>query len=199
MIIHSLVGCNLRCFGCHNYDELIVKQHAYFYSEADVLKHIKKSGYIFDSIIFSGGEFLIHDVDIFKSFLIKVRDVFDGKIIINTNATQPNKVKILIESNLVDGFHVDMKLPYHLLHTDGDSEVFKTVLGIIPYPNIAEKMLETINLVVEHNSEYSQIRTVKYPVLSEEYFEEIKKYIQQLNNKYNSHAEWKLNEFHSVN
>ena len=60
---------------------------------------------------------------------------------------------------------------------------------------VSKKVLNTISIVIEQNSPMSQIRTVKYDCLSEEYFDEINSYICQLNEKYNSSVPYKLNDF----
>lgn len=193
LVIHSLEGCNLNCYGCFNKEEIIEKKHEIYLSEKEVLERLELNGFLADAVIFSGGEFLISDIDEIINFLKKVREIYPGYIIIYTNGTFPEKVKKLIELNLVDGFHVDMKLPFHSKILK--SEDFEKILGFRMTQEVSKKVLNTISIVIEQNSPMSQIRTVKYDCLSEEYFDEINSYICQLNEKYNSSVPYKLNDF----
>lgn len=196
MVIHNIsCGCNFKCYGCFNYNDLIVNPPNEYYTEEDILNIIKKQGFMFDAIIFSGGEFLLEDVKNIENFLKSIKKIFNGKIVIYTNGTSPNKVEYLLNKNLVDGFHVDMKLPYHLLDVNKDKELFNIVLGINPTQNTMNNILKTINIVIKNGSKYNQIRTVKYPILTDDYFKEIELYIKQLENKYNTKIEYRLNDF----
>ncbi|KPV56600.1 hypothetical protein QJ48_26795 [Paenibacillus sp. A3] len=196
LVIHSLAGCNLHCFGCHNYDELVASNHEHYLLPDDILQQIKMSGFLFDAVIFSGGEFLMGNLEEISVFLTKLRKWFQGKIIINTNGTFPEKIRHLLERELADGIHIDMKLPYHSFDKNVDMAAYQAVLGVLPTPELVQNMMSAIQLVVRHNSPLSQVRTVKYPVLSEEYFEQIRSYVDELNGRYNSNVAYKLNEFY---
>lgn len=196
LLIHSLVGCNFRCVGCHNYNELIEnKDNQDYFIETDILNHLKLNGYLFDSIIFSGGEFLLEDIFSVSKFLGDIREIFNGTIIINTNGAFPNKINHLLNEKLIDGFHIDMKLPYHLLDIEEDKEIYQLILGVTPTQEYIAKLLSSIELIIKNNSQYSQVRTVKYPMLSQEYFTEIEKYINKLCKKYNSNVPYLLNDY----
>lgn len=194
MIFHSLEGCNFDCYHCFNHN-LIKQEQIECYSEKDLLTFIELSGYLFDCIIFSGGEFLLSDIKEIKRFLNEIKQIFAGKIIINTNGCFPNKIEELYSNKLVDGIHLDIKLPYHWLDIRQDQELIKDILGVEINQQIKEKLLQSIDLVIKHNSKYDQLRTVKYPILDEQFFIEIKKYINQRKEKLNSNIPWYLNEF----
>ena len=196
LMIHSLAGCNLRCFGCHNYDDLVASRHEHDLLAEDVVEQIMGNGYLFDAIIFSGGEFLMGNIVEISAFLAEIRKSFTGTIIINTNGTFPEKIRYLLERELADGIHIDMKMPYHTFDKSMDMAAYQTVLGISPTSELIENMLASVQSVVWHNSPYSQVRTVKYPVLSEEYFEQIRTYVDELNKRYKSKVTYKLNEFY---
>lgn len=196
MLIHSISsGCNLKCFECFNYNDLIKNPPSEYYTEEDIYNIIKRQGFMFDAIILSGGEFLLENIENIIEFLNNIRYIYDGKIVIYTNGTNPEKVKTLLNKKLVDGFHVDMKLPFHLLDIEQDKEIFYKILGIQPSKKIIDKMLKTIEIVIKDNSPYSQIRTVRYPILTDDFFNEIKLYIDDLKRKYNSQIQYKLNDF----
>ncbi len=200
LLVHSLVGCNLKCLGCHNYEDLIEnKDIQESITPDELIQHIKMNGFLFDAIIFSGGEFLLEKLDDISNLLIKIRDIFDGKIIVNSNGSFPEKIKFLLDNKLVDGIHLDMKLPYHLLNTKQDAEIYNQIIGLNPSDNLIHKFLQSTEFVIENGSKYSQIRTVKYPLLSEEFFVETQKYINELNLKHHKNVPYFLNDFVDIN
>jgi pyruvate-formate lyase-activating enzyme len=196
LLIHAWNGCNLRCFGCHNYDELIAKKPEGHLTAEQALERIASSGGLFDAVLFSGGEFLLNNGEEIESFLRRVRSVFSGKIIILTNGSYPRKMRRLLEHDWIDGVHLDLKLPFHLLDPEEDREVFKTVLGTVPSERFCRDILESVEIVIRHNSAYSQVRTVCYPMLSEEFFEHIASYINDLKLRFGSAVPYRLNPFH---
>ena len=168
-LVHSLIGCNLKCYKCHNYKDLVAKQHKKYYSDTDIIEKMKLNGFLFDAIIFSGGEFLLENIEDIKGFLTKLRVVFEGKIIINTNGTFPEKILILAKSDLVDGFHMDIKFDFW---NEIDTDVAVKTIGRVVSPIALRNSFNTIKQFDKGNSEF---RTVKYPFLSEEYFKGIEK------------------------
>ncbi len=196
LLIHSWNGCNLRCLGCHNYDELIAKKPDNYLNAEQVISRLDGCAEIFDAVIFSGGEFLINELSEIEHFLKQVRRVFNGKTIIFTNGTFPCKMQSLMNNQLVDGFHIDMKLPFHGLNPKDDREVFQAILGLVPSVSTCQDILESVELVIRHNSSLSQVRTVKYPLLSDEYFEQIREYVIGLIEKYDSAVPYFLNPYH---
>jgi pyruvate-formate lyase-activating enzyme len=181
LLIHSLVGCNFECYGCHNYNELVLKKHDDFQDDKDIIKKIKLSGGLSDAIIFSGGEFLMNPLNDLVEFLTKVRSVFDGLIIINTNGSYPEKIKKIIELDLADGFHMDIK--FNIWDKNNNKlEITNT--------NINEDLLlKSFQLIKNNDKGYSEFRTVDYPILSKEEKEKIK-------NKTEIHnVKWSLNDF----
>ena len=197
MIIHSLAGCQLKCYGCHNYNELVVKEQTEYYDHIDILKQIEYNGYLFDAIIFSGGEFLLERITEIESLLLSVRKRFDGIVVINTNGLEYEKIKYILNNKLVDGIHIDFKLPYHLLNKS-DEDIYKIILGNKNVDHINSNCLASVKKVLKNNSMFSQIRTVKYPLLDESYFKEIEIYVKELKEKYNSNVEYKINKFMDV-
>ena len=187
MIIYS-IGCNLNCYECFVYEALITHPQNTI-TEEEILEHIKKNGFLFDSLIISGGEFLINDIQNIVSFLSSIKEIFDGLIIINTNGTYPNKVKTLLQNHLVDGIHLDLKLPPVPMI---EQEVIDAIYGV----NISlDLILQTAQEICKHNSPYSQFRTVRYPILGTEYFDLIQQLVDIWNQTYNSDIKWYLNPF----
>lgn len=177
LMFYSINGCNLKCYKCHSYKDLIETKHAIIISESDCINIIKNNGFLYDAIVFSGGEFLINNIDFIKSFLYNVRKEYDGLIIINTNGTFPYKIEELSKLNLVDGFYLDIKG----CELNNKDDIFNII-------GVDDLYIDDIKLSIEHiakyNKGYSQFRTVKYPIVNEKYFKDIQKYVEKYDVEY---------------
>ncbi|MCX5775522.1 MAG: radical SAM protein [Firmicutes bacterium] len=194
-LIHGLTGCKFHCYHCFNYDELIVKPHPDFYTVEDVIGYIQKQGDLFEYLLFSGGEFLLAPLDSLISDLGKIRKASPKPIIIYTTGIELEKMKKLSELKLVDGYHIDMKLPYHLL-TDEDFDLIELTMGIkVKDLSLLNSLTKAIEFVVQHDAGYSRVRSVKYPFLGESAFEECREFIHELNEKYHKHVPYDANQF----
>ena len=101
------VGCNLQCPYCYN-KQLLDKNTIKIINEEDVLLFLKKRKGKLEALSISGGEPLLHE-DIFN-FCNKVKKI--GYLIkIDTNGTFPDKLKKLIDEQLVDYISMDIKAP----------------------------------------------------------------------------------------
>ncbi|PZD96054.1 radical SAM protein [Paenibacillus sambharensis] len=196
LLIHAWNGCNMRCFGCHNYDELIAGKPVNPLTPHNVAERLKSADQLMDAVLFSGGEFLINPLEDIEQFLRAVRDVFRGVIVLLTNGSYPRKLERLLADGLADGVHIDMKLPYHCLDPAEDSAIYQAVIGTVPSVRFRDDMLQSIELVIRHNSPYSRIRTVQYPILSPEFFEHIREYVVSLNARHHSSVPYDLNPYH---
>jgi pyruvate-formate lyase-activating enzyme len=196
LLIHSWNGCNMRCFGCHNYEELIAKKPVGHLTSEQVIDRLKNGNDLFDAVLLSGGEFLMNETSAITSFLARIRETFKGEIIIFTNGTYPRKLQRILADHLIDGVHIDMKLPFHCLDPDDDREVFEAIIGTSPSRSYCQDILESVEIVIRHNSKVSQVRTVRYPLLSDEYFDQIRMYVQRLKTKFNSDVPYFLNPYH---
>lgn len=195
LFIHSLSGCPLRCFGCHNYDEIIANTPKQYKTTDDLYAYMQKSGFLFDAIMFSGGEFLINPLDEVREVLTRIREIFHGRIIVTTSGVYYKKLQALYTEHLVDGVHIDMKLPYHMLDVKADAQIFKDIMGITPSEKLIEQLLASVDAVIAHNSVLDQVRTVKYPLLDEDFFTEIKRFVDERKAYHNSVVPYFLNEF----
>ena len=193
LVIHS-IGCNLKCYQCFNYETLVYNPLD-ICDEKYILNQIQLNGYLVDAVIISGGEFLLNDTNEIYFFLKQLKEIFNGLIIINTNGTSPDKMQKLIDVNRVDGFHIDMKLPYHLLDSNKDNELIKSIIGKVLSTNEIDNILQSLELTVQCDKGYSQIRSVKYPFLHSSAFKENQKYVDMLNTKYNKDTPYYINEF----
>ena len=99
-----LFGCNFRCGFCHN-PELVLRDVDEGFSEENIFKFLEERKGKIDAVCISGGEPLMNlDLD----FVRKIRDL-GYKIKIDTNGSFPEKLKQLIEENLIDAVAMDIK------------------------------------------------------------------------------------------
>ena len=105
-----LYGCNFRCRYCHN-SELVVPDDNNILkpiSEDDVIIALHERKRFIDGVCITGGEPLLNN-DL-PDFLAKIKKI-GLKIKIDTNGTNPELLKKIIDSNLVDYIAMDVKAP----------------------------------------------------------------------------------------
>ncbi|WP_231735414.1 4Fe-4S cluster-binding domain-containing protein [Gracilibacillus massiliensis] len=195
LLVHSLSGCPLHCYGCLNYDEIIANTPKDYKTTEDLYDYLIKSGYLFDAVMFSGGEFLINPFNEIRELLQNAKEIFAGKIIVTTSGIYFRKVRALYDENLVDGIHIDMKLPYHILDVKEDAKIYQDIMGITPNKKLVEELIASVDAVIEHNTLFDQVRTVKYPLLDEAFFQEIEHFIEKRKVYHQSIVPYFLNEF----
>lgn len=102
-----VAGCNMRCHYCHNPDLVFMK--AASIPESEVLSEMKRRKRYIDSIVVTGGEPTIwHDL---PDFLSRLRGL--GLMIkLDTNGTNPEMLRKIIDSRLVDYIAMDIKAPW---------------------------------------------------------------------------------------
>jgi pyruvate formate lyase activating enzyme len=103
-------GCNFRCGFCHNSEfvlpEKLKKIKKDFLKFEEVLEFLKKRKDFLDGVVFCGGEPTIHSdlADCIK----KVKDL--GFLIkLDTNGTNPQVLKNLLQEKLLDYIAMDLK------------------------------------------------------------------------------------------
>lgn len=108
-ILSSVVytgGCNFRCPYCHNKQLVFLNENLNEINNFDILDFIKKRQNLIDGICISGGEPLIHPG--LHDFLRIIKDL-GFKIKLDTNGSNPSKLKELIDEGLVDYVAMDIK------------------------------------------------------------------------------------------
>ena len=115
------VGCNYKCGFCHNSPLVLSINQIPTLDEEEILSYLKKRKGILEGLCISGGEpTLQHDL---TSFCEKVKSL-GYKIKLDTNGTNPDKVKELWNNNLVDYFAMDIK---------NDRENYAKIIGFDSY------------------------------------------------------------------
>ncbi len=138
-----LFGCNFRCGFCHN-PELVLKQNEIEYSEKEILDFLEKRKEQLEGVCITGGEPLL---TLEKDFLEKIKEL-GYSVKIDTNGTNPERLREFISENLVDYVAMDLK---------ASPEKYDLVAGVEIDIN---KLEETIKLIVNSGVEYEFRTTV---------------------------------------
>ncbi len=150
-------GCNIRCKYCHN-PELLPLAADTSYSEEEILYYLEKRKNCLEGLVITGGEPTLQP-DL-KEFIIKVK-ALGYKVKLDTNGTNPQMVRELINEHLVDFVAMDIKAPFEKYH-------------LVCGPVNTAKVYETMSLIVNSGIDY-QFRTTYYKeVLNDADIETIK-------------------------
>lgn len=101
-------GCNFRCPFCHN--SSLVKSSQPQLTEEEILSFLKKRQGILEGVCITGGEPLIHP-DL-PEFIRKVKEL-GYKVKLDTNGSFPERLKALMNENLLDYVAMDVKNSFH--------------------------------------------------------------------------------------
>jgi len=100
------VGCNFRCPFCYNQD--LVFGGAPLLAEEEIIDYLKKRRGVLEALAITGGEPTLQK-DL-KRFIRKVKKL-DYLVKIDTNGTNPNMLKKLLDEKLIDYIAMDIKAP----------------------------------------------------------------------------------------
>ncbi len=153
-------GCNFRCGFCHN-PELIFENSEEL-NLNEIIKELKnksESGW-YESVCISGGEPTIYSDLI--GFLEKLKKT-KLKIKLDTNGTNPEMLKKILDKKLIDYVAMDIKSPI---------EKYSEIVGVNVDLN---KIKESVELVKKF-PEY-EFRTTILPFFTKENFEKIGQWI----------------------
>ncbi len=124
-------GCNLRCPFCHN-GSLVLNPTEQESAEYDVLEYLKKRVGIIDGVCITGGEPLLQPDLLY--FIEKCKEIGIA-VKLDTNGANPEKLKQIIDSGLLDYIAMDIKAApdnyKNAIGTDNDFSVFARSMEII--------------------------------------------------------------------
>jgi len=149
-------GCNFRCGFCHNPN--LMEMDCQGLSQDKILNFLEKRKKYLEGVCFTGGEPLLTlDLD----FLKKVK-ALDYKIKIDTNGSQPKKLKKLIENKLVDYIAMDIKSSkerYELITNSkiNFKKIEQSIKLISNFPNY--EFRTTIIPDIHDNNEFKKIKS----------------------------------------
>ncbi|MDY6788595.1 MAG: anaerobic ribonucleoside-triphosphate reductase activating protein [Candidatus Nanohaloarchaea archaeon] len=98
-------GCSLRCPYCYNPEMVFGKGE--LIPERDVLNYLEKREDMLDGLVVTGGEPTIHSC--LSGFIENVKSRFDLEVKLDSNGTDPEVLKNLVEKELVDYIAMDVK------------------------------------------------------------------------------------------
>lgn len=101
-----LFGCNFRCGFCHNPELVIPEKAGKSIPEEKILNFLNKRKKYLEGVCITGGEPLLNKK--LPEFLNKIRKL-NYKIKIDTNGSNPEMLRKIIKSNLVDYIAMDIK------------------------------------------------------------------------------------------
>ncbi len=154
------VGCNMRCWYCHN--SHILEKTKLLSNEEEILEFLESHKSFLDGVVVSGGEPTLQP-DLLE-FLSKLKSM--GYCVkLDTNGTNFRVLKKAIDNKLVDYVAMDIKAPL-----DKYKNITKT-------DNDMESVENCIELLLENKVDY-EFRTTFSPDLSLDDIEEICKRIK---------------------
>ena len=141
-------GCNFNCFYCHN--RKLIEEITDILDPTEIDIFLEKRQGLIDSIVISGGEPTLYN-DLPETFRKLKKMGYLTKL--DTNGSNPDMVKQLINEGIVDYFAVDYKAPFnqYQLYCGEESD--------------SNKVLETINMLNDSKCQF-EVRTTVIPQLS---------------------------------
>lgn len=158
-----LTGCNFRCPFCHN-ASLVTENWIRGVGIDEIFSYLEKRKGLIDGVCITGGEPLLNN-DI--EDLIRPIKSMGYLVKLDTNGTNPTRLRNLIENGLVDYVAMDIK---------NSSEKYALTCGVKAV-NFT-KIEESINLLINGNIDYEFRTTVVEPLHTVEDIEKIGKLIK---------------------
>ena len=195
IILHSICGCNLRCYQCCNYKDIVQYNQEVYWTIDDICSAIKKCKGIYEYIVFSGGEFLLNSYEDIRQTIKRIREICDLPIILYTNGILKEKLQNLGAES--DGIHMDWKLPFQLIDPNDKEccELMEFAIGRNLDKNEICDLIDNLQYVIQTDKGLSQIRSVEYPFLNASSFEANAKYIEELNSKFGKNTIYEIHKF----
>lgn len=159
-----LAGCNFRCPFCHNASLVTHIDSSGNIPEETVMEFLQKRSGVLDGVCITGGEpLLTHGLDL---FLMKIR-ALGYQVKLDTNGSNVNALKTLVERGLVDYVAMDIK---------NSIEKYAVTVGLEGY-NI-ENVKATVSYLMSDVVPYEFRTTVVREFHKRDDFESIGKWIQ---------------------
>ena len=156
-------NCNFRCPFCQNADLVLDPMSQPIISEQDVLDHLRKRKGIVKGVCITGGEPTLQP-DL-ADFIGKIKDI--GMLVkLDTNGYRPEVTESLIKDGLVDYVAMDIKSSL-----DGYSDICGIDID-------TDKIVKSIGLLINGNTEYEFRTTVVKEYHNAETFRSIGKLIK---------------------
>lgn len=150
------IGCNFRCPYCHNPE--LVEETSDELEFDDLLVFLKKRQGKLDGVTITGGEPTLHE-DL-PEFIARIKNL-GFKIKLDSNGTNPDMLKEIIDAGQVDYLAMDIKSPL---------AVYSQIVG---RPVATEKIARSIEILISCGVPYEFRTTVIKSLLSVDNFHQI--------------------------
>ena len=142
--------CNFRCGFCHNSNLVLTPEKIELKNEQKIIKFLEKQKWAIEGVVITGGEpTLQKDLEKFCEKLKKI----GLKIKLDTNGSNPEIIKRLVEKKLIDFIAMDLKAPF---------QKYRSVTGV----DFSEKVEKTKNFIIKSGIDH-EFRTTFVPGLIE--------------------------------
>lgn len=162
-------GCNFRCFYCHNLDLVLPEriQENQFIEESEIFDYLLKNKSLLDAVVITGGEPTIHK-DL-PEFIKKIKGL-NLLVKLDTNGTNPDLVKNLINKKMVDYIAMDVKSTFEI-------NKYKTIVGEQFNSKELEGIKESVNLIINSGIKFEFRTTLVKPFHSFKEIEDISNHL----------------------
>ncbi|MBP7563983.1 MAG: anaerobic ribonucleoside-triphosphate reductase activating protein [Candidatus Cloacimonetes bacterium] len=145
-------GCNFRCPWCHNAELVLPEQYEKDLEIPSILSFLQKRAGKLDAVTITGGEPTLHP-DL-PAFIQTIKSM-GYKIKLDSNGSNPEMLKRIIDKGLVDYLAMDIKAP------------LEKYAVLTACPINTEHIIQSINLIKHSGLDY-EFRTTFIPDLMEE-------------------------------
>src|SRR5690554_5488754 len=141
-------GCNFKCPYCHNSDLIFFQSVNNEYFPHDyIFSFLKKRKGLIDGVSITGGEPTLQP-DLYN-FIVKIKDI-NLNIKLDTNGSNPELIKSLIDDKLIDYIAMDIKGPLDKYECIIDNKIN------------TDKIIKSISLIKNSKVDY-EFRTTVVP------------------------------------
>ena len=143
-------GCNFRCPFCHN-PELVIFERFESLIDVDLIfSYLKKYSKILDAVCITGGEPTIQkDLPLFISNIKQL----GLKIKLDSNGTNPDMLKVLIENSLIEFIAMDIKNVINF-------EKYNNAVGEVLTEDLFRNINKSISIILNSKIKYEFRTTV---------------------------------------
>jgi pyruvate formate lyase activating enzyme len=156
------IGCNFRCKYCHNPELVLPEQYVKDIPTEEIFNFLKNRQGKLDAVCITGGEPTLHSDLI--DFIKKIKDM--GFLIkLDSNGSNPDVLKKIIDEKLVDYIAMDIK---------ASLEDYEKIMGW-KFP--VDKIKKSIRLIMDSGIDYEFRTTIVKSLTSEDDLEKMAKSI----------------------
>ncbi len=150
-------GCNFRCPFCQNKDLVLNPERLPVIEENEILNHLESKKRWLDGLVITGGEPTMDSA--LPEFSKKVKEL-GFQVGIETNGSNPDMLKKLLERNLTDHIFLDIKAPLNW-------KKYRKAIGV-DKKELFENVKKTISLLEHSNTNYEFRTTIVPNIVSED-------------------------------